>query len=87
MPIDVGFLLYFIIIYLFTTIGLIEGDIVEDENFKILTGRIAPRGRRDTLSDQMYHWNNAVIPYEIANNMCKCYAQPKNTTRRLTANC
>lgn len=64
--------------YLFTIIGVIEGDIVYDENFKILTGRIAPRGRRDTLSDQMFHWVNAVIPYEIANDMCKYYTQQKH---------
>ena len=57
----------------FSFVGLIEGDIVDDENFEILTGRMAPRGRRDTLSDRLFHWENAVVPYEIANDMCKFY--------------
>jgi hypothetical protein len=52
-------------------IGLIEGDIVDDEQFQILTGETLPRGRRDTLSDRMFHWENAVVPYEISNDMCK----------------
>lgn len=57
--------------------GLIEGDIINDEQFKILTERIAnPRGRRDTLSDRMFHWENAVVPYEIANDMCKYNSIP-----------
>lgn len=51
--------------------ALIEGDIVYDEQFKILTGQVGLRKRRDMLSDRGFHWKNAVVPYEIESDMCK----------------
>ncbi|XP_028416456.1 zinc metalloproteinase nas-6-like [Dendronephthya gigantea] len=52
-----------------STPTLIEGDIVYDEQFKILTGQVGLRKRRDMLSDRGFHWKNAVVPYEIESNM------------------
>lgn len=51
--------------------ALTEGDIVYDKRFRIMTGNMVGRQRRDTLSDRNFLWNNGVVPYAIVDDMCK----------------